>query len=289
MNRGTLKHSNATDDGDRYYRESGIVPVFAIPLMLIAAIATALLTSPLIALASTFCGGCAALGVVFGIGLLVPAFHSILIGTVIKGVARLCSVRRRSMVTAVWFVSVLIAFYLFLHAHVWFHTGAGQDRFLVLLQPTNLIQEMIDGLAQLPTVSVVVILVFLFIFLCLYLLPLVIVENDDSHPYCEECNCFTICHPKEVEFKFLTTHAFENWDFAALKQFSPHGATTQFFRAKMYLCPKCEESCYIRVWQIDRWPDIEKGPKDTDTVKLSVDLLKVPIKLRATFDASNPS
>ena len=276
-------------DADRpYYCESGIVPFHAVPAMGGVAFAIALASSPLLAVLGSLLLLVSAFdpfGLTFGVLLLLPYFHSKVMHRAIKYTAKACEVRNRRIVDVVEVLAICLAFACVYHSLLWLYTGAGRHRFYELLNPITLCSTTVETFGATHWLVLIAAVALGLVVLFIYLLPWLVPEDNLDAPYCEWCGCFTICHPATVNFKFLTTTAFENQDFEAFRPFTPNSATTQFFFAKMHACPRCEDSCYLRIWQVDRWPQFGKEDKNTDRTRLVVDLLKVPLDVKRHFES----
>ncbi len=279
-----MAHESYRDDV--YYKESGIVPILSLPVMMLTGIAVAALVSPVIAALTLFFLGCVGFGFIFGAAFFVPGIHGAFVSCSVAGAADLCSVRNRRVVKGVCLVATFVAFYFFFHAQVWFWTGASLNRFFPLLHPEVLLDETLVGFGQCTTVGMWIIVFFLLVVFALYLLGCFAVFREyPFEPYCEQCYSRCGLHPTTITFLSMDFYAFENGDFGTLVPFEPDETTVYFCRAKIYKCLRCDESIYLRVWFVRR--ALKPNKKWAEEEKLVMNLLRVPSSLIAVFDAAN--
>lgn len=256
--------------------------------MLLAGVAVATAASPVIALLAVIFGLFAAsFGPGLVAGFVLPVFHGALIAVSVDRAGTATRARSRKALRFISAVCACFAFYFFLHAQVWMHSGADWSRYIPLLNPAELSRTFERGVAEMSGPGAVLVFGLLVVFFGLYLAPCLIFTNENSRPFCETCGRYCSVHPTTLTIRYAKASHFERGNFKTLIPCELRPDIREFCRVKLYMCHGCDSDSFLRVWQIRR-------PKQTpgDSVsrreksEVAMDLLKVPDSTQDLFDVT---
>jgi hypothetical protein len=90
-----------------------------------------------------------------------------------------------------------------------------------------------------------------------------------NHPFCENCNCWTIIKPGERRLSIVGMDEYLERLFSgnltSLKHFRLAENDTLVMSLDLATCPRCKETCYLTIKKVTISPDKEGNPQENST------------------------
>ena len=279
---------------EQFYQESGIVPLRAYYIMFLTGLVVAMLTTPVIMLLAGLFMAIGVIGIIILAVLAIPALiasfficlvHGGVVHLSVLGAADLCSVRNKHTKRIVAAMTLLCAFYFFVHAMFWLITRSDWNQYFPLLNPLALLRALRTELEFMPTAGTIAVVALLLVYFVPYLIAIFLPYEHDA-PYCETCDCFCKLNSQKLKFSHLRPSNWRRGELVGLRNEVIGIPPVTFYKAEFYHCDRCEDSNYLRVWRIHQTPSPKDNKQRDEATRLVYNLLCVRRETKSLFDAA---